>query len=61
MSHGAVCVGENMDAAFKVSKVLEVTAQIYQLIRSMNGKCIEISKDNICAMQYFVKNLYGQR
>lgn len=61
MSHGAVCVGENMNSAFKVAKVLEVTAQIYHMIRSMNGNCIEISDDNICKMQYFAKNLYGQK
>lgn len=60
-SHGAVCVGENMDAAFKVCKVLEVTAQIYQLIRAMGKDYEKISDENIAAMQYFAKNIYGQR
>lgn len=61
MSHGAVCVGGTMDAAFKVSTVLEVTAQIYCLIKSTGKDCIKISDENICAMQYFAKNIYGQR
>ena len=60
-SHGAVCVGENMDAAFKVSKVLEVTAQILWMVRSMGKDFDPISEENIKAMQYFVKNVYGQR
>ena len=61
MSHGAVCVGETMDAAFKVSTVLEVTAQIYYMVNSMGKECIKISDENIAAMAYFVKNVYGQR
>ncbi|MEG2053898.1 MAG: class II aldolase/adducin family protein, partial [Oscillospiraceae bacterium] len=60
-SHGAVCVGDNMETAFKVCKVLEVTAQIYQMIRAMGKDYEKISDDNISAMQYFVKNIYGQR
>ena len=59
-SHGAVCVGECMDAAFKVPTVLEVTAQIYQLIRAMGGSFIPISNENIEIMKDFVKNKYGQ-
>lgn len=60
-SHGAVCVGEDMDSAFKVSKVLEVTAEIYQMIRAIGNTPYKISDENICAMQDFVKNVYGQR
>ncbi|GKX27666.1 aldolase [Vallitalea longa] len=59
-SHGAVCVGENMEAAFKVAKVLEVTAEVYQLIRSVGGKPIQLSSENIEAMKDFAKNKYGQ-
>lgn len=59
-SHGAVCVGENMEGAFKVAKVLEVTAEIYQLIRATGGKPIPLSHDNIEAMKEFVKFRYGQ-
>ena len=61
MSHGAVCVGDTMDTAFKICTVLEVTAQIYYMVRSMGKKCIEISDENIAAMAYFAKNIYGQR
>lgn len=60
-SHGAVCVGADMESAFKVSKVLEVTAQILQMIRAMGADFDPISEENIEAMKYFVKNLYGQR
>lgn len=60
-SHGAVCVGEDMKGAFKVCKVLEVTAQIYQMIRAMGKDYDPISQENIEAMEYFVKNIYGQR
>lgn len=59
-SHGAVCVGESMDAAFKVAKVLEVTAKTYQLIRAMGAKCIPLCEDDIKCMKEFVKNHYGQ-
>lgn len=59
-SHGAVCVGESMEAAFKVSKVLEITAQVYYMIRSTGGRPIPISEENIKAMQEFVKYHYGQ-
>lgn len=60
-SHGAVCLGPDIDFAFKVCNVLEVTAQIYQMVRAMGSQCIDISEENICAMQNFVKNVYGQR
>ena len=59
-SHGAVCVGENMEGAFKVAKVLEVTSQIYYMIEATGGKPVGISDENIAAMQDFVKNSYGQ-
>lgn len=59
-SHGAVCVGGDMEGAFKVAKVLEVTAQIYYMIEATGGKPVGISPENIAAMQDFVKNSYGQ-
>ena len=59
-SHVAVCVGENMEGAFKVAKVLEVTSQIYYMIEATGGKPVGISDENIAAMQDFVKNSYGQ-
>ncbi len=59
-SHGAVCLGADMKCAFRAVKVLEVTAQIYQLIRACGGSYQPISKENIEKMQYFVAHLYGQ-
>lgn len=59
-SHGAVCVGQSMESAFKVAKVLEVTAQIYYMIESAGGKPMNICEEHIAMMQDFVKNHYGQ-
>ncbi|MFA9464156.1 MAG: class II aldolase/adducin family protein [Velocimicrobium sp.] len=59
-SHGAVCIGDNMDGAFKVATVLEATAQIYYMIESTSGKAVVISNENVMAMKDFVKNYYGQ-
>lgn len=59
-SHGAVCVGADMDAAFKVCTVLEVTARILYMIEATGGKPVPVSAENIAAMQDFVKNHYGQ-
>jgi Ribulose-5-phosphate 4-epimerase and related epimerases and aldolases len=59
-SHGAVCVAANMKGAFKVAKVLEMTAEIYFRIRSVGGNYIPISPENICAMQSYVASRYGQ-
>lgn len=59
-SHGAVCVGGDMEGAFKTAKVLEVTAQIYYMIEATGGKPVGISDENIAIMQDFVKNSYGQ-
>ena len=60
-SHGAVCVGPDMKAAFKTARVLEMTAEIYYRIRAVGGKFIPISPENIAAMQEFVAHRYGQR
>jgi len=59
-SHGAVCIGCDMKAAFKVAKVLEMTAEVYYRIRSIGGIYIPISDDNICAMQGYIAQRYGQ-
>lgn len=60
-SHGAVCLGADMKGAFKVARVLEMTAEIYYRIRAVGGNFVPISEENIAAMQDFVKNKYGQR
>ena len=59
-SHGAVCVGCNMKGAFKVAKVLEMTAEVYYRIRSIGGNFVPISDENISAMQSYVACQYGQ-
>lgn len=59
-SHGAVCIAGDMDGAFKVAKVLEMTAQIYYMICAAGGTPVPISDEHIRAMQDFVKYHYGQ-
>lgn len=59
-SHGAVCVGTDMDKAFKTAKVLEMTAQIGYMVEATGNKPVGISDENIAKMQDFVKNSYGQ-
>lgn len=61
MSHGAVCVGDSIAACFKVSAVLEMMAQIYQLIRATGGRPIPLSRENIAIMREFARTQYGQR
>ncbi|NBI09798.1 class II aldolase/adducin family protein [Colidextribacter sp. OB.20] len=60
-SHGAVCLGRDLEQAFGNSTVLEATAKVYSIIRSMGGQFDPISPENIVFMQNFVKNSYGQR
>ncbi len=60
-SHGALCVGDTLDRAFLVSSVLEATARILWIQRSMGLQYDPISESDIRAMQDFVKNKYGQR
>jgi len=59
-NHGAVCIGADMDGAFKISTVLEMVAEIYWRIRAMGSTYIPISDANVAAMQEFVKTKYGQ-
>lgn len=59
-NHGLVCVGEDMDAAFKVSAVVEMVSEILWRIRAMGASYVPISMENVKAMQEFVKTGYGQ-
>ena len=59
-SHGAVCLGETMDEAFKVAKVLEITAQMYLMVRATGKMPVPISENNIRVMQEFMKNEYSK-
>ena len=60
-SHGAVCLGFDMNEAFRVSKVLEMTALIYYKIRSIGARALPMSEEDIAFMRDFMKNKYGQR
>ena len=60
-AHGAVCLGATLDEAFLVSQVLESTARIAWLVRSMGGTPEPLAETDVRAMQEFMKNSYGQR
>ena len=60
-SHGAVCIGKDLDDAFLVSETLEYTAQVYSLIRSMGGNYIAMESSDISSMQEFAAKHYGQQ
>ncbi|MBR3935520.1 MAG: class II aldolase/adducin family protein [Oscillospiraceae bacterium] len=59
-NHGAVAVGKDMDTAFKVYTVLEMTAQIYYMARCI-GKPMPIDAEKIAFMKEFVSKSYGQK
>ncbi len=58
-NHGSVCVGADFNTALKTIHVLEKSAQIYILARSIGTPHL-IGADDIKAMQDFAKNHYGQ-
>ena len=58
-NHGAVCVGESMEQAFKVCAVLEMTAEIYQRAL-MLGQPHILSDDLVDEMWDFANNRYGK-
>ena len=58
-NHGAVCVGESMEQAFKVCAVLEMTAEIYQRAL-MLGQPHMLSDDLVDEMWDFANNRYGK-
>jgi L-fuculose-phosphate aldolase len=59
-NHGTLCVGENMKHALTVCHVVEKTAHIYIMCKSIGTPHL-ISMEHIKAMQYFARNVYGQR
>ena len=59
-NHGAVCVGRDIDHAFSVCTVLEMTAKIYYKALCIGEPQI-ISDENVASMVEFVKTRYGQR
>lgn len=60
-SHGAVCVGKDMKAAFKVARVLEMSAEIYWRILALGQTPLALKPEDIAWMNDFAKNRYGQR
>ena len=59
-NHGAVCIGETMDIAFKGCTVLEMTARIYQMGLAI-GKVEPLSKEIVDVTRDFALNKYGQK
>jgi L-fuculose-phosphate aldolase len=58
-NHGAVSIGKDMDAAFRVAKVLEMTAQIYAQARAIGKPCL-LEQSRIDWMRDFARHRYGQ-
>lgn len=58
-NHGAVCVGESMEQAFKVCAVLEMTAEIYQKALVL-GEPHVLSDELVDEMWDFANNRYGK-
>ncbi len=58
-NHGTVCCGPDWDTVKKVCYVVEKSAQVYVLARSI-GKPRLISQEDMLAMQDFARNHYGQ-
>lgn len=61
-NHGAVCVGKDLAACFKVATVLETGSEIYQkaLAISNGARPVELKADDVKAMYDFAQNRYGQ-
>lgn len=60
LNHGTLCVGKDMKETIKVCNVVEKTAHIYILSKSV-GKCRIIPDEDIKVMQDFAKNSYGKQ
>ena len=58
-NHGAVCEGANMEQAFKVCTVLEMTAEVYRLALSV-GEPVVLPDDLVDEMWDFANNRYGK-
>ncbi len=58
-NHGTICVGADFDTAMKVIHVVEKSAHVYIMARSIGAPHL-ISDEDIQAMQDFVRTKYGQ-
>jgi L-fuculose-phosphate aldolase len=59
-NHGTLCVGKDLKDAFKICHVVEKTAHIYILAKSIGTPRL-ISEEDIKSMQYFARHVYGQK
>ena len=58
-NHGAVCVGKDMERAFRVAQVLEMSAEIYYKALAV-GTPYEITAEDAAYMKDFMDHKYGQ-
>lgn len=58
-NHGTVCVGKDWNTVMKVCFVVEKSAQVYVLAKSIGNPQL-IAEEDVLAMQNFAKNHYGQ-
>lgn len=58
-NHGAVCVGKDIETAFRVCTVLEMTARIYYMARCI-GDPVPEDPETVEAEHDFLINHYGQ-
>jgi len=59
-NHGTLCVGEDIRHALTICHVVEKTAHIYIMAKSIGAPHL-ISEENIKFMQHYARNVYGQR
>lgn len=59
-NHGAVGVGQSLQAAFTVCQLIEKSAQIYLLTQLIGGPKM-LSEQDVQTMHQFYKNQYGQK
>lgn len=59
-NHGTLCAGRDLREVLKVSYVVEKTAQVYIMARSIGTPHL-ISEEDIREMRFFAQNIYGQK
>ena len=60
-SHGAVCLGSDLEQAFLVSSVLESSARILIMMRSVGLHAEPYSRELLEKMERFMSESYGQK
>lgn len=58
-NHGAVCVGGDIEYAFRACKVLEMTAQIYYMARAIGTPQV-LPPETVATERNYVLHSYGQ-